>query len=156
MKKLKSILFNVNNRLNCFKCVDSLKEMSIAFLFHIDIIMNRGVCMIHEGSKIPGRGFKRSLLVCEFSRNGEQQYNVTQREEQPKLMFGSNIHTRSYKKNRSLSVSEYQNMQENIEHNRMICSNYDRQSITFLAPRDDKFYYFFNNEERLIDQIKFS
>ena len=99
MEKLKSILFNVNNRLNCFKCVDSLKEMSIAFLFHIDITMNRGVCIIHEGSKIPGRGSKCSLLVREFSRNGEQQYNVTQGEEQPKLIFGSNVQTRSYKKN---------------------------------------------------------
>ena len=111
--------------------------------------------MIHEGSKIPGRGSKCSLLVCEFSRNGEQQYNVTQEEERPKLIFGSNIHTRSYKKTRSLSASEYRNMQENIEHDCMICSNYDRQSIAFLAPRDDKFYYTFNNEEGLIDEIKF-
>ena len=99
IEKLKSILFNMNNQLNCFKHVDSLKEMSIAFLFHIDITMNRGVCMIHEGSKIPGRGSKHSLLVREFSRNGEQQYNVTQGEEQPKLIFGSKVHNRSYKKN---------------------------------------------------------
>ena len=45
-------------------------------------------------------------------------------------------------------------MQENIEHDRMICSNYDRQSITFFAPRDDKFYYTFNNEEGP-NEIKF-
>ena len=141
MEKLKSILFNMNNQLNCFKCVDSLTKTSIAFLFHIDITMNRGVSMIHEGLKILGRYFKCSLLVHEFSRNGEQQYNVTQGEEQFKLVFGSNVHTRGYKKNRLLSASEYQNMKKNIEHDHMICYNYDRQSITLLASRDDKFYF---------------
>ena len=37
----------------------------------------------------------------------------------------------------------------------MVCGNYDRQSIAFLASRDDKFHYTFNNEEGLIDKIKF-
>ena len=155
MEKLRSIMLCLDDRLNCFKGENFLRKVLIAFLFHIDVTMNKGVCMIHEGSKMPGRGSKYSSLICEFSRKGEKQYNITQGEERPKLIFGSNVFTRSPNKKRSLSVSEYRNMQENLEHNQMVCGNYDRQSIAFLALRDDKFHYTFNNEEGLIDEIKF-
>ena len=152
MKKLRSILFCLDNQLNCFKSENFLRKVSIAFLFHIDITMNKGVCMIHKGSKIPGRGSKCSSLIREFSRNGEKQYDITRGEERPKLIFGSNVLTGSPKENRSLSISEYRNMQENLEHVRMVCGKYDTQSIAFLASRDDqdKVHHTFNNEEGLI------
>ena len=119
MKKLRSVLFCLDNRLNCFKSENFLRKVSIAFLFHVDVTMNKGVCKIHKGSKIPGRGSKCSSLIRKFSINGEKQYDITRGEERPKLIFGSNVLTRSPKKNRSLSVSEYRNMQENLEHDRM-------------------------------------
>ena len=155
MKKLRLILFCLDNWLNRFKGENFLRKVLIAFLFHTDVTMNKGVCMIHEGLKIPGRGSKCSSLIREFLKNCETQYNITQGEERPKLIFGSNVFTRSLNKNTSLSISEYRNMQENLEHDRMVCGNYDRQSIAFLASRDDKFHYTFNNKEGLIDEINF-
>ena len=133
MKKLRSILFCLDNQLNYFRSENLLRKVSIAFLFHIDVTMNKVVCMIHEGSKIPSRGSKCSSLIRKFSRNGEKQYNLTRGEEKPKLIFGSNVLIRIPKKNRSLGVSEYRNMQENLEHDRMVCGNYDRQSIAFFS-----------------------
>ena len=37
----------------------------------------------------------------------------------------------------------------------MICANYDKQMIAFLAERDDKFHYSFNNCDGLIDEMEF-
>ena len=41
MKKLRSILFCLDNQLNCFKSENFLRKVSIAFLFHIDVTMNK-------------------------------------------------------------------------------------------------------------------
>ena len=79
----------------------------MAFLLLIGNTMNNGVCMVHEGGKIPGRGSKSSLLTREFSRNGECQYLATKGECLPKIIFENNIRTQSRKKNRSLSTCEY-------------------------------------------------
>ena len=56
--------------MQCFTCNDNLKKFSMAFLFHMGNTMNDGVCMVHEGGKVPGRGSKSSLLTREFSRDG--------------------------------------------------------------------------------------
>ena len=43
-------------------------------------------------------------------------------------------------KNRTLQMREYRNMHENLEHDKMIFSNYDRQSIAFFEEdREDGF-----------------
>ena len=149
------LLLSKENSMQCFMCNDNLEKFSMAFLFHMGNTMNDGVCMVHEGGKVPGRGSKSSLLTQEFSRNGECQYIATKGECLLKLIFYSNIFTQSHKKNRSLSTSEYRNMQENLEHDRMICANYDRQTITFSAERDNEFHYSFNNYDGLIDEMQF-
>ena len=94
--------------------------------------MSDGVCMIHEGQTLQGRASKCSSLLREFSTNGEFQYRVTQGEHGKSSypMFGCRKIQRC--KNRTLQMREYRNMHENLEHNRMIFSNYDRQSITFF------------------------
>ena len=46
-------------------------------------------------------------------------------------------------------------MQENLEHDQMICANYNRQMIMFSANRDNEFYYSFNNYDGLIDEMQF-
>ena len=83
-------LFDESLKLNLFKNMNFLKKTAMSFLFYIDITLNKGVCLIHEGAKIPGRGAKSATaLVREFSRNGEQQYLVTHGEKTPKLIFKS-------------------------------------------------------------------
>ena len=154
-RSLNLLLFSKENPMQYFMCNDNLKKFSMAFLFHMGNTMNDGVCMVHEGGKVPGRGSKSSLLTQEFSRNGECQYIATKGKCLPKLIFYSNIFTQSREKNRSLSTSEYRNMQENLEHNRVICANYDRQTITFSAERDNEFHYSFNNYDGLIDEMQF-
>ena len=52
---------------------------SIAFLFHADILLNNGICLVHESGKMPSRGSKSSLLHREFARSSERQYMVMQR-----------------------------------------------------------------------------
>ena len=94
--------------------------------------MNNGVCLIHKGSKVPGRGSKNSVLTREFSRCNERQYNITQGKILPKAIFGCDMKTRNRKNDRSLSIFEYRNMQENLEHNRMVMGSYDRQSLVFF------------------------
>ena len=114
------------------------------------------MCLIHEGAKIPGRGAKSATaLVREFSRNGEQQYLVTQGEKTPKLIFKSKYFTRSLKKNRTLSVSEYRNMHENLEHNSMVVKNYNRQTVAFSAALENTLSYTYHYEEGLVDEIQF-
>ena len=155
LKRSSNLLLSKENSMQCFTCNGNLKKFSMAFLFHMGNTMNDGVCMVHEGGKVPGRGSKSSLLTREFSRNGECQYIAPKSECLPKLIFYSNIFTQSRKKNRSLSTSEYRNMQENLEHDRMICANYDSQTITFSAERDNEFHYSFNNYDGFIDEMQF-
>ena len=95
--------------------------------------------MIYNGLTLPGRASKcSSLLRCEF------QYRVTRGEHGKSgcPMFGcKNIQSC---KNRTLKMRKYRNMHENLEHDRMIFSNYDRQSITFFKEdREDGYYYTF-------------
>ena len=128
----------------------------MSFLFYIDITLNKGVCLIHEGAKIPGRDAKNATaLVREFSRNGEQQYLVTQGEKTPKLIFKSKYFTRSLKKNRTLSASEYRNMHENLEHNSMVVKNYNCQTVAFSAAGENTLSYTYHYEEGLVDEIQF-
>ena len=56
-----------------------------------------------------------------------------------------------------LNTREYRNMQENLEHDRMVFTNYDRQSIVFLREADerDRYYYTFDANSGLIDEIEF-
>ena len=37
----------------------------------------------------------------------------------------------------------------------MVCANYDRQTITFSAERNNEFHYSFNNYDGLIDEMQF-
>ena len=47
-------------------------------------------------------------------------------------------------------------MYKNLEHNQMICANYDRQSVTFFDEFVHNGYYFtFNNDSSIIDEIQF-
>ena len=55
---LKNLHFSIENWLHCFKNLDFLNQFCKAFLFHSEYAINDSVCMIHEGSKIPGRGSK--------------------------------------------------------------------------------------------------
>ena len=64
--------------LKCFQSKESLKDVCIAFLFCSSI--SDGVCLIHEGSNLPGRVSKCSTLLREFSTNDEFQYGVTRGE----------------------------------------------------------------------------
>ena len=130
LTRLRNLSFSKETYLHCFKHLESFKRFCNAFLFHIECTINDGVCMIHKGSKIPGKGSKSSLLVWEFSCNGEAQYNVTKGEHWLNQMLRSQKLIRS--KNRMLNMREYTNMYENLEHDRMICANYDRQSVAFL------------------------
>ena len=88
-RRLRNLSFSKETYLHCFKHLESFKRFCNAFLFHVECTINDEVCMIHEGSKIPGRGSKSSLLVREFSCNGEAQCNVTKGEHWLNQMFGS-------------------------------------------------------------------
>ena len=134
--------FSIENWLPCFKNLDFLNQFCKAFLFHSQYTINDCVCMIHEGSKIPGRESKCSLLLREFSRNGQAQYKVTQGQVRLPPMFGNKKISRS--RNGTLNTREYRSMQENLEHDRMVCANYDRQSIVFLSEIDERDGYLFH------------
>ena len=69
--------------------------------------------------------------------------------------FGSNVHLRSLKNDQSLSLFEYRNMQENLEHDHMLMGNYYRQSLVFTADTDDGFYYTYDCDNGLIVEIAF-
>ena len=46
-------------------------------------------------------------------------------------------------------------MYENLEHDRMTCANYDRQSVAFFDEFiDDGYYFTFNNDSSIIDEIQ--
>ena len=54
-------------------------------------------------------------------------------------------------------MHEYRNMHENLEHDKMVFSNYDKQSIAFFEEdREDGYYYTFDNSKGIIDEIEFS
>ena len=62
-----------------------------------------------------------------------------------------------HKGDRSLSIKERRNLFENLEHDRMLASNYDQESFLFnnsskYKSDKDKFTY---NKYELIDQIHF-
>ena len=86
---LKNLHFSIENRLHCFKNLYLFNQFCKAFLFHSEYAINDSTCMIHKGSKIPGRGSKCSLLLQEFARNGQAQYKVTQGAVELLSMFGS-------------------------------------------------------------------
>ena len=133
LRRLRNLSFSKETYLHCFKHLESFKRFYNAFLFHVECTINDGVCMIHEGSKILGRGPKSSLLVWEISCNREAQYNIAKGEHWLNQMFGSQKLIRS--KSRTLNMHEYRNMYENLEHDQIMCANHDRQSVAFF----DKF-----------------
>ena len=100
--------------LKCFQSKESLKDVCIAFLFCSSI--SDGVCLIHEGSNLPGGVSKCSSLLREFSTNDEFQYGVTRGEHGKSAypMFGCKKMQRC--KNRTLQIHEYRNMYKNLEH----------------------------------------
>ena len=55
-------------------------------------------------------------------------------------------------------MREYRNMHENLEHDRMIFSNYDRQSIAFFEEdrNNGGYYYTFDDSKGIIDETEFS
>ena len=114
------------------------------FLFYSEFLMNDSACMIHEGYKIPGRGGKCSSLIREFSMNGEFQHRVT-KGETSKLTRSIFLTSKNMVRlrNRTLTFREYQDMQRHLEHDKMLFSNYDRQSAVF------------ENERGLIDEFEF-
>ena len=137
-----------------------LPYTTLAFLFHVEMPMSYGTCLIHEGSKIPGRGSKNCILTREFSRCSERQYNITQGLERNflKNIFSNGLRFMRQKGDRSLSIFEYQNLQENLEHNGMVTRNYDRQTHIFSdadTANDGGFNYTYDAKNRLVDEIKF-
>ena len=153
--RMNNLILSREKTLKCFKSKEALKNFCIAFLFYSECSMSDGVCMIHEGLTLPGRASKCSSLLREFSANGKFQYRVTQGEHgkssYPK--FGCRKIQRC--KNRTLQMREYRSMHENLEHDRMIFSNYDRQSIAFFEEdRDDGYYVTYS--KGIIDEIEFS
>ena len=132
---------------------------SIAFLFYADILLNKGTCLVHECGKVPGRGLKSSLLHREFARPSECQYMVTQglNKTQVTNVFSDCVKPMKHKGDRSLSIKEHRNLFENLEHDRMLASNYDRQSFLFNNSSNYKSDNdnFTHDDNGLIDEIRF-
>ena len=132
---------------------------SIYFLFYADILLNKGTCLVHGSGKVPGRGSKSSLLHREFARSREHQYMVMQglNETQVTNVFSDCVKPMKRKGDRSLSIKEHRNLFENLEHDRMLASNYDRQS--FLVNNSSNYKSdndnFTHDDNGLIDKTPF-
>ena len=50
----------------------------IGFLFCADILLNKGMCLVHESGRLLGRGTKSRLLHRKFAGCSEHQPVVTQ------------------------------------------------------------------------------
>ena len=132
---------------------------SIAFLFYADILLNKGMCLVPESGKVPGRGSKSSLLHREFARSSKRQYMVTQGLNETRVtnVFSDCVKLMKHKGDRSLSIKEHRNLFQNLEHDRMLASNYDRQSFLFNNSSNYKSdnHNFTHDDNRLIGKIRF-
>ena len=115
----------------------------IAFLFYVDILLNKGVYLVHENGILLGRSSKSSLLHREFTRCSECQYIMTQGLKNTMFpnMFSpdDNVTPIRCKGDRSLTIKEYRNLNENLQHHRMLFY-YNRQRVLFnygLCHKDD-------------------
>ena len=128
-------------------------------LFYADILLNKGTCLVDESGKVPGRGSKSSLLHREFARSSERQYMVTQgfNKTQVTNVFSDCAKHMKQKGDRSLSIKEHRNLFENLEHDRMLASNYDQQSFLFNNSSNSKSDNdnFTHDNNGLIDEIRF-